>query len=196
MNRLILILILTFSLQSLTKGDDIKDFEIEGISIGDSVLDYKTLEYVQNILDDENTFYYKKGNYAVIGLDISSDLYKGISATIKPKDKKYIIHGIEGRLFFPNAIEDCKNKKDEIAKDILSIFPNKSYSNYNSAHDYDKTGKSFYYSSHMKLPNGNIELYCFDWSNEITESLGFSDELKLVITSREYREWINNEAYE
>ena len=40
MKRLLLILILTFSFQSLTKADDIRDFEIEGMSIGDSLLDY------------------------------------------------------------------------------------------------------------------------------------------------------------
>ena len=38
--RLLLILILTFSFQSLTKADDIRDFQIEGISVGDSLLDY------------------------------------------------------------------------------------------------------------------------------------------------------------
>ena len=40
MKRLILILILTLSFQSLTKADDIRDFQIEGMSIGDSALDY------------------------------------------------------------------------------------------------------------------------------------------------------------
>ena len=40
MNRLILILILTFSFQPLTKANDIRDFQIEGMSIGDSLLDY------------------------------------------------------------------------------------------------------------------------------------------------------------
>ena len=39
MKRLLLILILTLSFQTLTKADDIRDFEIEGISIGDSALD-------------------------------------------------------------------------------------------------------------------------------------------------------------
>ena len=34
------VLILIFSFQSLTKADDIRDFEIEGISIGDSLLDH------------------------------------------------------------------------------------------------------------------------------------------------------------
>ena len=40
MKRLLLILILTFSVQLWTKADDIKNFQIEGMSIGDSALDY------------------------------------------------------------------------------------------------------------------------------------------------------------
>ena len=34
------VLILIFSIQSWTKANDIRDFEIEGISIGDSLLDF------------------------------------------------------------------------------------------------------------------------------------------------------------
>ena len=40
MKNFLLILILTFSFQSWTKADDISDFEIEGMSIGDSLLDF------------------------------------------------------------------------------------------------------------------------------------------------------------
>ena len=36
------ILILIFSQQSWTKADDISDFQIQGISLGDSVLNYYT----------------------------------------------------------------------------------------------------------------------------------------------------------
>ncbi len=38
MKIILSLLIIIFSLQSLTKADDIRDFEIEGISIGDSLL--------------------------------------------------------------------------------------------------------------------------------------------------------------
>ena len=38
----IIVLVLIFSLQSLTKADDIRDFQIEGISIGSSLIDYFT----------------------------------------------------------------------------------------------------------------------------------------------------------
>ena len=44
MKRLLLIFILTFSFHTLTKADDISDFQIEGISIGDSILKYYNRE--------------------------------------------------------------------------------------------------------------------------------------------------------
>ena len=59
---LFLVLVLIFSLQSWTKADDISEFEIEGMSIGDSLLDYFDLA-------DMNNFYIPR--YP------SSDDYKG-----------------------------------------------------------------------------------------------------------------------
>ena len=50
MKRLLLILILTFSFQSLTKADDIRDFEIEGMSVGDSLLDFLLKKKLMKIL--------------------------------------------------------------------------------------------------------------------------------------------------
>ena len=40
------IIILIFSFQSLTKADDIKDFQIEGISIADTLLKYATNQQI------------------------------------------------------------------------------------------------------------------------------------------------------
>jgi len=40
MNRLLLILVLMFSFQSFTKADDIRDFEIDGLSLGESLLKF------------------------------------------------------------------------------------------------------------------------------------------------------------
>ena len=51
--RFLLILVLIFSLQSWTKADDIRDFEIEGISIGDSLLDYFSKNTIINSKDKE-----------------------------------------------------------------------------------------------------------------------------------------------
>ena len=48
MKRLLLILILTFSFQTLTKADDIRDFLIEGMSVGDSLLDFFSKNQIEN----------------------------------------------------------------------------------------------------------------------------------------------------
>ena len=40
MKQFIIIFILILSFQSWSKADDIRDFQIEGMSVGDSLLDY------------------------------------------------------------------------------------------------------------------------------------------------------------
>ena len=47
-------LILIFSYQSYSKADDIRDFEIEGISIGDSLLNHFTKKELDNALEIYN----------------------------------------------------------------------------------------------------------------------------------------------
>ena len=47
-------LILIFSLQSWTKADDISEFEIEGISIGDSLLSHMSKKEIKKANEKEN----------------------------------------------------------------------------------------------------------------------------------------------
>ena len=54
MKRLILILIITLSFQSWTIADDIRDFEIEGMSIGDSALDFFSKSELNNAHEIHN----------------------------------------------------------------------------------------------------------------------------------------------
>ena len=48
MRIFIAVLVLIFSLQSWTRADDIRDFEIEGISIGESLLSYASVEEIES----------------------------------------------------------------------------------------------------------------------------------------------------
>ena len=48
MKIIVIFFIIIFTLQSWTKADDIKDFQIEGMSIGDSLLDYYTEEEIKD----------------------------------------------------------------------------------------------------------------------------------------------------
>jgi hypothetical protein len=48
MRIFITVLVLIFSLQSWTRADDIRDFQIEGMSIGDNLIDYMTKKEIIN----------------------------------------------------------------------------------------------------------------------------------------------------
>ena len=61
---LFIVLGLTFNFQSLTKADDIRDFEIEGISIGDSLLNFMT---ESEIIFDSHTANFDEGS--VVGAE-------------------------------------------------------------------------------------------------------------------------------
>ena len=49
-------LVLIFSLQSWTKADDIRDFQIEGMSIGDSALNYFTNKDIKKAINEKITY--------------------------------------------------------------------------------------------------------------------------------------------
>ena len=111
MKRLLLILILTFSFQSLTKADDIRDFEIEGMSIGDSALDYFTNAEIKN----GKRNYYKSNKFTDSELELPQfKEFQTVHINYRTKDKKYEIYAVEGTILYKDNIKDCYQKKDEI----------------------------------------------------------------------------------
>ena len=192
MKRLLLILILTFSFQPLTKADDLRDMEIEGISIGDSLLDFITESQIM-----ERAFYpYNSNKFYQSGmLSNSFETYEYLQFNLKKDDSKYIIYGMSGKIFFENDIKSCLKKKDIIFNEILNLF-NKAdieTSSHNIPHNYDKTGESLIYANDIDMSSGGtIRVYCTDWSNKLSEYL---DNLKVTIGSQELVDFFNNEAY-
>ena len=55
------VMILIFSLQSWTKADDIRDFEIEGMSIGDSLLKHMSINQINSNISKSDI--YEETNY-------------------------------------------------------------------------------------------------------------------------------------
>ena len=104
------ILIFIFNFQSLVKADDIRDFEIEGVSIGDRLFDHITLNQFNDW--EEYKYYYKDNKFVVIPCKISSKQYDQVGCTFKNTlDKDYKIYGVNGTIQFPNNISKCLKKK-------------------------------------------------------------------------------------
>ena len=67
MRVFIAVLVLIFSFQSWTKADDIRDFEIEGMSIGDSLLDYHSKEIIKGYTRSDI-----KGKFSIASISSST----------------------------------------------------------------------------------------------------------------------------
>ena len=109
-----------FSLQSLTKANDIGDFQIEGMSIGDSLLNYLSITKINdNISKGQN---YKGTNYKRTCIDNFGSVYDRFCVTFL-NDKRKTIQSIQGQLRY-NKInyELCKNKMNDIDKELSDLF--------------------------------------------------------------------------
>ena len=71
MNRLILILILTFNFQILAKAEDIRDFQIDGYSLNESLLNYYSKEDLKaNWKHEKNGYGFKSKKYFKFAFEI------------------------------------------------------------------------------------------------------------------------------
>ena len=110
--------LILFSFSAPSFAEDIRDFQIEGISIGDSLLDYMSEEEIK-----ENVGYvYPDKKFTYSNYNKSSEIYDEVGIEYKSKDKTYKIHGVQGMIFFENNIEGCYKKQNEIEKEISSMF--------------------------------------------------------------------------
>jgi len=189
MRIFLLVLILIFSLQltkvvDVTKVGEIRDFEIEGISVGDSALDF----FTENQIIKEKRNYYNYDNFIPAEFEYldSFKIYDAVQITYKKGDTQYKIYGIAGFLDFPNNIKDCYKKKDEIIDEISGLFSNFKIKKFKEKHPGDPSGKSITTGATFDLNSGFIEIACNDWSKEI----GYIDVLRVDIKTNEFEEWL------
>ena len=106
MRVFIAVLVLIFSLQSWTKADDIRDFQIEGMSIGDSALDYFTKEEIENKKNsyaDKGYIYPSNEYYAITFNNLAKfEKYQDVQFNFKDGDENYKIYNLMGIINYPN----------------------------------------------------------------------------------------------
>ena len=191
MKRLLLILILTFSFQTLTKADDIKDFEIEGISIGDSLLDYFNENEILSTLKKQpsNGYLYPSKKYRSARFVDSSKFsnYEKVIVAFRDKDKQFIIEHIMGVIDYKNNFSKCFIKLDSVENAIDDFKSDFSKNKRTYYHSGDPTGKSKITQVGYEFANGPIIVTsCADWSKETN----IPDALRVEIQSMNFRIFI------
>ena len=107
MKKLLGIVVLGLLLSGNAYADDIKDFQIEGVSIGDSILDYHSEETIKKGTQEA----WPNTTYVQFCSDGNLKDFQSLCFTYLKKDKKYIIHQLGGEtdLSFDNCLKELKS---------------------------------------------------------------------------------------
>ena len=191
MKRFFFILILTLSFQSWIKADDIRDFQIEEMSIGDSALDYFT---EKEIKDNIMSNYYKNKKFTSV--EFSRDkrfaTYENVEFNFLTKDNNYIMESISGSILCPKNFSRCKNLKEDIKSDISEQFKNLQSNSYSKNHRADKSGKSKFSHDLYEYENGDmIIIELINWSKEITKKNRWTDNVNLSVRSNKFNQFLH-----
>ena len=175
------VIVLIFSLQSWTKADDISDFEIEGMSIGDTLLKIMSKDEIKSDMSQM----YKSKKFSTV-IYFKTEVYDSVQFSFLTNDDNFIVKSIEAKLIFKYDIESCLKKQEEVAKSIKEAIG--SYTQYlprdKQARLSDPSGKSFMYAEAFMFNKSEemVQIYCTDWSEDF-EKKEWHDELKVSIWS-------------
>ena len=204
------LLILLFSLFFLSSpsviADDISDFQIEGISIGDSLLDYMTEEEIlKEIEKTKNHYYYlnEPNKYVEVYLWKDFPIYKdGVSFFLQNnqsskyvtnKNEAYTILSVRGLIDFTNDFDSCILKKEEISRELIRLFVNAKKTEFDTPHPIDPSGNSKTTGVSYLFDSGDkAQLYCIDFEEKFRINNNYGEGLSVVIRREEIRLWLND----
>ena len=181
------LLILIFNFQTMTVADDIRDFEIAGFSIGDSLLDH----FSRKKIEKEKFFEAEQGNNKEVArfyIREKKDNYDWITMSYKTNDKKYSVIELSGFIFIP--FNECLKKRDEINNQVENLFKESDQQITGTVeHFLDKDSlvdHIAYWTS--KTSDDYVSLTCYDWSKKS----GYGDQLRIEAYSDEYYKWLSS----
>ena len=178
----ILIFIILFSTSIL--AEDISDFEIGGMSVGKSLLNYMSEKNIKKNIG----YVYPDKKYTTTLFSGFADNYDEIGFDYKTTDSNYFIYGIFGFISFPNKINNCYEKQNEIVNDLKKIFDVNSLKDWGIL-VYDKNDSSTYRPITYEFDSGDaIQISCTYYPKHPDQN-----NLKVSIMMKEYKEYLYND---
>lgn len=188
MKKFLAIIILSSYFLTSSQADSIKDFEIEGVSIGDSLLSYVNKSEINNNLAK----YYKDNEYSSFlifkdkGTFELKD-YDHMVLSFKTNDSNFKIEAISGVIFYKEKISQCYKDMKGVIKEIsniINISPTK-IKKIKSIHGYN-TFSTFDFSK------GKIAVSCTDYDSKYTN---YVDHMRITNDTNEFENWLHLKAY-
>ena len=192
---ILLVILLTLNLQFLVKADDIRELEIEGISIGDNALDF----FSKKIIDENSSFYPKSKKFFRSTMPLYNNEFDSVQMHIKT-DNKYIIYSISGLIHYQrnDPKKKCEDKRLNIVSDISTILNNTKKSEIEKDFEPgDETGKSYGEAIYFDFKDDYseyVKVGCVFYGEEFFKKKNWHNHLRLALTSSEFHYWLKDEA--
>ncbi len=205
MKKIFFLIILVLSFQTLSLADNIRYFQIEGMRIGDSALDYFSESQLENNEQGWHNYSYKEYSTSFMP---GKGIYNWFLVSYKNDDDNFIIKALAAGLEKNNFnTKECNNNLDVVALDLSEIFKNtareekKSYKlKADAARIYPFTGKSTVTSLSFNFLDGaKIILACYNMDKEAKENDSFltsilnqNDSFRIEARSSAFVNYLNN----
>jgi hypothetical protein len=191
MKKFLGIVVLGLFLSFNANADDIKDFQIDGVSIGDSILDY----YSEETIKKETEEVWPNTTYVQFCSEDNLNDFQYLCFAYLKKDKKYIIHEFYGGtdLSFDNCLKELELNVSALEGLFSSakINTRKRYK-----HRSDKKKKTIGSDVQFILKDGSVaRVNCTDWSDEITEKKDWIDGLSISLATKKFIKWNRTKAF-
>ena len=164
-------------------AEDIRDIQIEGMSIGDSLLDYFSEEEIK--ANSQN--FPGGGKYFYVAIYDSKyfNVFDGVQFLHKKSDRMYKIYSITGYIDYDKNIDGCYKKLNELDKELSILFKDAKRSIPKTVkHPADKSGKSTIKEIFYDFQSGDgVSISCTDWSSK----MNYPDALYVNLDLQEVR---------
>lgn len=182
-----------FSFSAPSFADDISDFQIEGISIGDSLLDHMSKEeIITQIENNKPMYHYTTDEFGQVYKYDGLQTYFMMSFFVKPDDKNFIIYAIGGSLPHAEDINSCYKKMSEISKEFSAKYKNAKKKEGTFNHPVDQTGRSKVKEVNFIFKSGDkIKIICMDFEESLRIKNNWIDGLDITIQRKEMTDWLS-----
>ena len=203
MKKIFFLIILVLLFQSSSLADNIRYFQIDGMRIGDSALDYFSESQLED--NEQGWHNYSYNEYSSSYLQ-GRGIYNWFLVSYKNDDENFIIEGLVGGLEKINYDnKECNNKLDIVALNTSELFKNtiqeekKIYElTADAAQNYPFIGKSTVTSLSFNFLDGaKIILACYNIDKDAKKNESFlksilkqNDSFRIEARSSEFANYL------
>ena len=190
---LLLILISIINLQVVSRANDINDFEIGSISLGQSLLDYTNKNQLEDLLSNAQYPNDKYLRYEISKI-LDFENYDFVDVMVKKNDSNYIIEAISAAISY-DELSECLKIKADIQKGVEDILQPDDKQETKFPSNQDSTGKSIIYGmQYYTKPypsQESIIINCY----HMTKESNIGRVLRVSVNTHDFTDFIVNDSY-